>query len=59
MYVGYKEALEAIKQGRKVNFYFLGQKVVLDKDSNMKDLYKRFGIQVTVNSVIDGKFIVI
>jgi hypothetical protein len=60
VYVGYEEAQEAIRQGKKVNFYYKGHKVVLDKNSTMNDLYKKFGyIQMTVNAVVNGKFIII
>lgn len=60
MYVGYQEANEAIKKGRKVNFYHKGKKVVLDKDSTMNDLYSKFGcFDITVHVVLNGKYIII
>ncbi|MEM5009361.1 hypothetical protein WKH57_01440 [Niallia taxi] len=60
MYVSWDEAKKAVEKGRKVNFYYRGKQIVLDKSSNMKDLYREFGyIDVTVYSVINGKYIII
>ena len=60
MYVGWNEAVKAVEQGRKVNFYYKGKQIVLDKNSNMNDLYREFGyFDVTIHSVVNGKYIII
>lgn len=60
MYVGWEEAKEAVQNGKKVNFYHNDQKVVLNHNSNMNELYKIYGyFNLTIHDVVNGKYIII